>query len=172
MIRFFVFVIVVTLSLTSCDMATKKSIYNSKIKADSIIVDKSEHSLYLLKNGKVIRDYNARFGFNPVGDKVYEGDGRTPEGKYHITHKNYNSKYFLSLLVSYPNDEDSLTAQKIGKNPGGAIMVHGQPNEAGWLERMKNKNRDWTFGCIALSNNDMVNVYSMVTVNTPILIRR
>ena len=109
MLRFFVFF---AFSLTGCDMATKKGIYNSKIKADSIIVDKSEHSLYLLKNGKVIRDYNARFGFNPVGDKVYEGDGRTPEGKYHITHKNYNSKYFLSLLVSYPNEEDRLTAQK------------------------------------------------------------
>lgn len=158
MMRAFIIIAAFSFALSSCNMNPTKGVYNSKVKPDSIIVDKSDHKLYLIKNGKVIEEYNARFGFSPVDHKMYEGDGKTPEGNYFITNKNFNSKYYLSLLVSYPNDEDVFTALRMDKNPGGSIMVHGQPNEAGWLERLKNENKDWTFGCIALSNRDIVDV--------------
>jgi murein L,D-transpeptidase YafK len=159
--------------LSSCDsnaLRVPKVIYESSIKADSIIADKSDKKLYLLKNGKIIREYSARIGSIP-GKKMYEGDNRTPEGRYFISNKNPNSQYFLSLAISYPNKEDVARARAMGKKPGGDIMIHGMPNKAGLIERFKNQYEDWTAGCIAVKDKDMVEIYAMVDVHTPILIR-
>ncbi len=167
------FLVLFCLLLVSCDSITRvpKVIYKSSLQADSIIVDKSEKKLYLLKNGKVIRDYDTQMGYKE-GRKQFEGDERTPEGKYFISNKNQNSSYFLSLAISYPNEEDRKRAAALGKRPGGDIMVHGMPNQAGVLERIKKNNYDWTAGCIAVSDHDMVEIYAMVQTGVPILIRK
>lgn len=135
--------------------------------ADSVLVRKSERKLYLLRQGEVLRTYKIALGLRPEGHKQFEGDYRTPEGKYRLTRRNPNSEYFLSIQVDYPNDRDVANARKLGLKPGGAIMIHGQPN----LPR-KNRdyyaNVDWTEGCIALSNTDMVEIWLMTPANTPI----
>ncbi len=158
--------------LASCSGKVPKLIYESKIKADEIIVDKSDRKVVLLRGKKILKEYDMRMGFTPEGHKRFEGDGKTPEGKYFISHKNPNSKFFLSLLVSYPNANDVAYAKEQGKKPGNAIMIHGQPNDIKWMERFKNQYRDWTAGCIAVSDKDMVEIYSMVDVGTHITIRR
>ncbi len=173
MLRLF-YISLFALTLSSCDSTALKApkvIYESSIKADRIILDKSEKKVFLIKEGKKIREYDARMGSAP-GKKEYEGDNRTPEGSYFIANKNPNSQYFLSLLVSYPNAYDIAKAKSLGKNPGSAIMIHGMPNEANWIERFKNQYEDWTAGCIAVRDKDMVEIYSMIDVGTPILIRQ
>ena len=135
--------------------------------ADSVVVRKSERKLYLMRQGEVLRTYKVALGLRPEGHKQFEGDYRTPEGKYRLTRRNPNSEYFLSIQVDYPNERDVANARKLGLKPGGAIMIHGQPN----LPR-KNRdyytNVDWTEGCIALSNTDMVEIWLMTPPNTPI----
>lgn len=168
-----IFVIAVCLMMVSCKSISKvpKVIYKSSLQADSLLVDKSDAKLYLKRNGKTIREYDIRIGTTP-GKKQYEGDNRTPEGKYFISNKNPNSKYFLALAVSYPNEEDKKYAASLGKRPGGDIMIHGMPNEANMIERFKNQNEDWTAGCIAVSDPDMVEIYSMVQSGVNIEIRQ
>jgi murein L,D-transpeptidase YafK len=135
--------------------------------ADSVLVRKSERKLYLLRNGEVLRSYKIALGLQPEGHKVVEGDFRTPEGKYVLNRRNPNSEYFLSIQISYPNEQDIARAKKLGARPGGAIMIHGQPN----LPRKPRDyydNVDWTEGCIALSNSDMVELWLMTPPDTPI----
>lgn len=138
--------------------------------ADSVIVRKSARVLELLKNGQVLRSYKIALGLRPEGHKQYEGDFRTPEGKYFLTRRNPNSDYFLSILVSYPNDEDAARARRQGLRPGGAIMIHGQPNTPK-KPRDYYSNIDWTEGCIAVSNSDMVEIWLMTAPDTPIEIQ-
>ena len=131
----------------------------------SILVNKEARTMYLLNDDLVIRKYNVDLGFSPVGQKKVEGDGKTPEGVYYIDRRNPNSKFHLSLGISYPNNEDIIKAQSLGKDPGSDIFIHGQPNS-------KNMTRDdWTEGCIAVSNSDMEEIYRVVKIGTPITIR-
>nr|MBO2488996.1 hypothetical protein [Gammaproteobacteria bacterium] len=135
--------------------------------ADSVLVRKSERKLYLLRQGEVLRTYKIALGLRPDGHKQFEGDFRTPEGKYRLTRRNANSEYFLSILIDYPNAQDVERARRLGRNPGGAIMIHGEPN----LPRKPRDyyaNVDWTEGCIAVSNADMVEIWLMTRPNTPI----
>jgi murein L,D-transpeptidase YafK len=138
--------------------------------ADSVVVRKSERLLYLMRNGSVLRSYKVSLGFRPEGHKQSEGDFRTPEGKYRLIRRNPNSEYFLSILVSYPNDDDLARARKLGVRPGGAIMIHGQPNTPR-KPRDYYSNVDWTEGCIAVSNSDMVEIWLMTPPDTPIEIQ-
>ena len=138
--------------------------------ADRILVKKSERRLYLLKGGQVIAEYPIRLGLNPTGPKRYEGDFRTPEGRYELVRRNPNSEYFLSLEVSYPNDQDLERAREIGKPPGGLIMIHGQPNLPSKSAEYY-KSNDWTNGCIAVSNPDMVDIWLRTDLGTPIEIQ-
>jgi len=138
--------------------------------ADSVLVVKSERKLYLLKDGEVLREFDIALGLRPVGPKEREGDFRTPEGRYVLEARNPSSDYFLSIKVSYPNAEDRARARAKGVDPGGQIMIHGLPNNPrrdeksylGW---------DWTDGCIAVSNSDMIDIWLMTRVSTPIEIR-
>lgn len=135
--------------------------------ADSVVVRKSERKLYLMRQGEILRTYKIALGLRPEGHKQFEGDYRTPEGKYRLTRRNPNSEYFLSIQISYPNEQDIARAKKLGARPGGAIMIHGQPN----LPRKPRDyydNVDWTEGCIALSNSDMVELWLMTPPDTPI----
>ena len=138
--------------------------------ADKVLVDKSDRKLHLLMNGEVFRTFEIALGIRPVGDKEYEGDFRTPEGTYLLDTRNPNSEFFLSIHVSYPNGQDIREARAKGVDPGGAIMIHGQPNKPTRSETYY-QTQDWTNGCIAVSNSDMIDIWLMTPDNTPIEIR-
>jgi murein L,D-transpeptidase YafK len=138
--------------------------------ADQVLVKKSERKLYLLNHGTVLRSYKIALGARPEGHKQFEGDYRTPEGKYRLTRRNPNSDYFLSIQINYPNDQDIARAKRNGVSPGGAIMIHGQPNTPR-KSRDYYSNVDWTEGCIAVSNTDMVEIWLMTPPDTPIEIQ-
>ena len=137
--------------------------------ADRIIVKKSERKLWLMSAGKVVREMKVSLGLLQDGDKQAEGDFRTPEGEYVLDRRNNSSNYFLSVGISYPNATDRLQAEKLGVNPGGQIMIHGLPNEPRHEARYY-RNVDWTDGCIAVSNSDMVDIWRLTDLYTPISI--
>ena len=138
--------------------------------ADKVIIEKAARKLYLLQDGEVFRSFDIALGIMPVGDKQREGDFKTPEGKYRLDLRNPDSDYFLSIRVSYPDNEDLADARELGVNPGGSIMIHGQPNEPTHSETYY-RTQDWTNGCIAVSNSDMIDIWLMTDENTPIEIR-
>lgn len=129
-----------------------------------VVVNKDARRMYLLNNQRVLKDYDIDLGFAPIGDKFFEGDGRTPEGTYLIDRRNPNSKFHLSLGISYPNARDRAEAAALGKPPGGDIFIHGESSP------FKRKREDWTWGCIAVTNREMEDVYAMVRNGTPIQI--
>jgi murein L,D-transpeptidase YafK len=135
--------------------------------ADRAVLHKSERRLYLMKNGAVLRTYRTALGLVPAGTKQRSGDFRTPEGVYQLTRRNAHSDYFLSIQVSYPNAEDLQRAQRNRWEVGGSIMVHGLPNN---LRHPPDyyANTDWTDGCIALSNADMVEFWLLSPDNMTI----
>jgi hypothetical protein len=135
--------------------------------ADAVIVRKGERRLYLMQHGQVLRTYKIALGLEPQGPKLASGDFRTPEGHYYLTRRNPRSDYFLSIQVSYPNDDDVRRARLAHVDPGGSIMVHGLPNTLSHSPTYYAKS-DWTNGCIALSDSDMVEVWLMTRDNTPI----
>jgi murein L,D-transpeptidase YafK len=137
--------------------------------ADLVVVKKSVSQLYLFKADKVLATFDVAFGGNPRGHKESEGDSRTPEGSYVLDYKNAQSRYYKSIHISYPNARDVEVAKARGLRPGGAIMVHGQPNGWGWFAPIMQL-FDWTDGCIALRNGDMDAVWRAVDVGTPIRI--
>ncbi|WP_299547993.1 L,D-transpeptidase family protein [uncultured Tateyamaria sp.] len=129
-----------------------------------IVVNKEARRMYLLNDDKVLKDYDIDLGFAPIGDKFFEGDGRTPEGTYIIDRRNPNSQFHLSLGISYPNIQDRMEAAALGKPPGGDIFIHGESSP------FKRRREDWTWGCIAVPNREMEDVYAMVRNGTPIQI--
>jgi murein L,D-transpeptidase YafK len=133
-----------------------------------IIVDKSDRTLWLMSGTTVLRTYrDIKLGDAPIGKKQFEGDEKTPEGTYTINGRNAGSRYHLSLRVSYPNAADRAAAARLGKSPGRDIFIHGQPNGSP-LTRIP---RDWTDGCIALSNSEIEQVWGLVKNGTQITIR-
>ena len=133
--------------------------------ADLVFVDKSERTLTLYSRGLPYRTYRAlQFGDAPAGHKRFEGDERTPEGRYTIDYRNPQSAYHLSLHISYPNAADRAYARSRGRSPGGAIFIHGQPNSL----RSGRVAGDWTDGCIALSNAQIEELWRLVPDGTPI----
>jgi murein L,D-transpeptidase YafK len=139
-------------------------------RADYVVVDKSDRKLYLYRLGRVLREFDVSLGQMPNGPKQREGDFRTPEGKYFLDGRNVNSDFFLSIHVSYPNEADRARAAAHGVDPGGQIMIHGLPNEPRYDMRHY-QDTDWTDGCIAVSNSDMVDIWLMTRESTPIEIR-
>jgi len=139
-------------------------------KADSILILKKDHVLELLSGGKVIRTYKVALGTGGLAPKEREGDGRTPEGHYTIDSRNEHSAYYKALHVSYPNDEDRKRAARLGVSPGGAIMIHGLPTGKGWIGAA-HRMYDWTLGCIAVTDEEMDEIWKMVPVGTPVEIR-
>ncbi|EDZ45483.1 ErfK/YbiS/YcfS/YnhG family protein [Rhodobacterales bacterium Y4I] len=134
------------------------------------MINKSSRKLYLLHKEEVLREYDVDLGFAPQGHKQFEGDGKTPEGTYVIDRRNPNSRYHLSVGISYPNVEDRATAEAAGKKPGGEIFIHGQPNNPKERKRAARVS-DWTAGCIAVSNDDIEEIYAMVQDGTTIALR-
>jgi murein L,D-transpeptidase YafK len=134
---------------------------------DRIVVHKAEHKLFLYSGDRLLGVYKVALGLSPVGQKERERDFRTPEGRYYLARRNPRSEYFLALQVSYPNKEDEVRAHKNGWAPGGSIMIHGFPNAPKHPSAYYASN-DWTDGCIALSNSDMVEVWMRTQDNIPI----
>jgi murein L,D-transpeptidase YafK len=135
--------------------------------ANRVIVRKSQRRMYLMHGDTVLRSYRVALGLNPVGPKEQEGDSRTPEGHYQLTRRNPRSEYFLSIQVSYPNDKDLQRARRNRLTPGGSIMIHGLPNELR-REPAYYEQRDWTDGCIAVSDSDMLEIWLMTPQDIPI----
>jgi len=137
--------------------------------ADHVIVNKTERRLYLMDGKDILSEYKIALGLAPEGHKQQEGDFRTPEGRYLLTRRLIESDFFMAIEVSYPNARDAAQAQERGVNPGGYIMIHGQPVEPKKDARYYDK-FDWTNGCIAVSNEAMTEIWQHTRVNTPIMI--
>jgi murein L,D-transpeptidase YafK len=148
-------------------LAARPARNSSFATADRIVVKKGERKLYLLRSSEVIAEYPVKLGLNPYGRKEQEGDFRTPEGTYQLVRRNPRSEFFLALEVSYPNETDRARARARGVPPGGLIMIHGQPNVLRKSPEYYARN-DWTNGCIAVSNSDMVDIWLRTGVGTPI----
>lgn len=136
---------------------------------DRVLVIKSKRAMFLLKENEIVRAYRVALGRNPVGHKIMEGDRRTPEGVYTVEAKNTKSNFHLSIKISYPNEKDLEQASKMGVKPGGMIMIHGV---AKGMERLgiKHRNQDWTDGCIAVTNEEIEEIWNMLTEGTPVVI--
>lgn len=137
--------------------------------ADSVVVYKTKRELHLLKDTDTLRTYIIALGKNPVGAKDRQGDAKTPEGRYVIDWHNPNSKYYLSLHISYPGPADRQRAARLGMDPGGDIMIHGLAPKYARVGR-KHRLYDWTNGCIAVTNEEMDEIWGMVKDGTPIII--
>ena len=161
---------------TAIDLARSTEQDQKIEKADLIVVSKDRHKLYLLSQGKVINEYAVSFGSGfKGGAKVKEGDGRTPEGIYTIQFKNAHSKYHLSLLLSYPEKKDILRAKRLGVNPGSSIMIHGLPGD--FIDNLVpsviqsiHTLVDWTQGCIAVTDHEIEEIFSLVQEQTTVQI--
>lgn len=139
-------------------------------RASMVIVEKQARRLMLLRDGKPLATYAMSLGGDPVGHKQREGDGRTPEGVYAIDFKHPRSRFHLAMHISYPNAGDRDSAQRRGVSPGGDIMIHGLPNGLGWLGGL-HRSRDWTDGCIAVTNEQIEEIWALVDVGTTVEIR-
>lgn len=146
--------------VTAC--SSKFRTYNGPV-VTQVQVHKADRKLYLLHNEKVLKVYDVALGGQPLGDKQFEGDNKTPEGVYYITHKNPKSTYHLSLGISYPNDADRAEAAVLGKPVGGDIFIHGGPIR-------RTTKSDWTAGCVAVTDKEIEEVYSMIKPGTPIFL--
>jgi L,D-peptidoglycan transpeptidase YkuD (ErfK/YbiS/YcfS/YnhG family) len=138
--------------------------------ADKVLIEKQDRRLTLLSKGEVIKTYKIALGGNPVGPKERQGDNKTPEGTYTIDSRNSNSGYHLSLHISYPNEKDKMRAKELGVSPGGNIMIHGLKNGFSWVGA-SHAEVDWTEGCIAVSNQEMEEIYKFVPNGTIVEIR-
>ena len=140
-------------------------------RADKVVVKKSERKMQLIQGGKVVREYRIALGDQPRGHKMQQGDERTPEGSYILDWRNPNSQFHKSIHVSYPNALDLRFARFMDEDPGGMIMIHGQPNHIRSAKiKAEYKRRDWTDGCIAVQNHEMDEIWRTVRNGTPIKI--
>ena len=136
---------------------------------DKIEVYKSKHELLAYSNGKLIKSYVVAIGHNSVGAKHVEGDMKTPEGEYFISSKNASSNFYRSLLISYPNRSDKQFANQMNTSPGGEVEIHGLRSDYAYLKRF-HRWKDWTNGCIALTNEEVDDLFQHTPVGTKILI--
>jgi murein L,D-transpeptidase YafK len=140
---------------------------NASPKADFVLVNKSERKLYLLQKGMPFKEYHVALGPKPRGHKFQEGDERTPEGRYILDFKKENSDFYKSIHISYPNKFDLEQARGAGVSAGGSIMIHGFPGVVEFPAAVIQK-INWTDGCIAVTNEEMDEIWNAVDIGTPI----
>jgi murein L,D-transpeptidase YafK len=138
--------------------------------ADRVVVLKKERTLQLLSQGKVIKSYKVALGGDAVGPKMRQGDHKTPEGVYVLDSRNAHSQFYKSIHISYPSAKERAMARQKGVSPGGDVFVHGLPNGYGWMGA-SHRLKDWTDGCIAVTNQEMDEIWMAVAEGTPIEIR-
>jgi murein L,D-transpeptidase YafK len=155
-------------------LATMSSMTEDKLpsdaKADRVLVMKRDRTLTLMSGNQVLKVYKIALGGDPAGAKQREGDHKTPEGAYVLDRRNAKSKFYRSIHISYPNEKDRKRAQKMGVPPGGDVMVHGLPNGFRWLGLI-HRTHDWTDGCIAVTDQEMDEIWNAVPDGTPIEIK-
>jgi murein L,D-transpeptidase YafK len=154
----YIAIIFLILSVVAC---SNQSGNGKRVTVDKVVVYKSKRELQLIKSGKIVRTFKVALGDNPIGHKQQEGDERTPAGKYTLDWRNGKSAYHKSIHISYPNARDKANAKRLGISPGGSIMIHGMPRKLAWLGSA-HKLIDWTNGCIAVSNEEMDEIWAMV----------
>jgi murein L,D-transpeptidase YafK len=167
--------VVVGLALAACLLAVpiiggQIQAANALEKADRIEVHKKEHTMNLLRDGKVLESYKVALSTVPVGPKEREGDHKVPEGLYIIDRKNAQSKFHLALHINYPNAADRERARRLGVKPGGDIEIHGLGTKFAWLGAL-HRQMDWTDGCIAVTNSEIEKIWPLVDVGTVVEIR-
>jgi murein L,D-transpeptidase YafK len=150
--------------LAACDPPSKIRSYHGP-EVTRVVVHKAARRMELFHHNEVLETYRIGLGFAPAGHKQFEGDGKTPEGWYTIDRRNPNSRFHLSVGISYPNDADRAFAEAQGKEPGGDIFIHGKGR------RHARHRGDWTEGCIWVRDREIEDIYAMVRDGTPILIR-
>jgi murein L,D-transpeptidase YafK len=150
-------------ALSACSEPAPRFLSYDGPEVTQIHVAKDRRRMYLLNGTDVLASYDVGLGFAPEGHKAQSGDGRTPEGLYFIDRRNPNSAYHLSIGISYPNAVDRAAAAAAGVEPGGDIFIHGTAGNGG-------RGRDWTAGCIAVTDAEMEQIYAMVRDGTPIYI--
>jgi murein L,D-transpeptidase YafK len=151
-----------------CFLVAASASASERQRIDLVIVEKAARTMMLMSGGQVARRYAVALGDDPVGHKQREGDERTPEGRYVLDWRNPQSAFHRSIHISYPNERDRAAAA--GYSPGGDIMIHGQPNGYGWWSWLLQM-VDWTDGCIAVTDEEMDEIWDMVENGTPIEIR-
>ena len=135
---------------------------------DRIIIEKSARRMQLMQDGKAVRTYRIALGFTPDGDKLRQGDGKTPEGEFTIDRRNEDSAFHLSLGLDYPQSDDLKRASTGGYSPGGDIFIHGQPNALPEGFKLRG---DWTAGCIAVTNTEIREIWAVTPVGTKVEVR-
>lgn len=150
--------------LAGCGGPSKFKTYDGP-EVTRILVYKDSRTMYLMHHDTVLRNFSIDLGFNPVGPKQVEGDGRTPEGDFIIDRRNPNSAFHLSLGISYPQVNHVMAARELGQGAGGDIFIHGGPRPG-----RDRTGPDWTAGCVAVTDAEMEDIYAMVRVGTPISI--
>jgi murein L,D-transpeptidase YafK len=139
-------------------------------RADRIVVMKSKRTMTLESDGHVVKIYKVALGGQPIGAKDRQGDQKTPEGEYVVDMKNANSQFFMALHLSYPNADDRARARKLGVSPGGDVEIHGLGKKYGWIGA-RHRLSDWTDGCIAVTNEEIEEIFGMVPVGTRVEIQ-
>ena len=143
---------------------------HAEVRADRIIIHKKDRKMELMHAGLVLKTYKIALGGDPIGPKTRQGDHRTPVGLYVIDGRNSHSQFHRSLHISYPNSSDRRMARELGVSPGGDIYIHGLPNGYGWIGAA-HRARDWTDGCIAVTDQEIEEIWRLVDDGTPVEIR-
>jgi murein L,D-transpeptidase YafK len=137
---------------------------------DHVVVYKHDRKLVLLSHGQELKSYRVALGGEPIGPKTRQGDHRTPEGVYILDSRIPNSHFYKAFHISYPSSKDVAAARKLGVSPGGDIMLHGLPRNFAWMGKAHTLH-DWTDGCIAVTNEEMDEIWKLVSPGTPIEIK-
>lgn len=161
--------LLVWLLVAACAAGAKKvdAALGPEARADRVIVHKTEHTLTLLREGQVLKTYKVALGGNVVGPKTQRGDHKTPEGLYILDRRNEHSHFYRSIHISYPSVADLERAKKAGVEPGGDVMIHGLQNGLGWVGSL-HRLHDWTDGCVAVTDEEMDEIWRAVPDGTPI----
>ena len=143
---------------------------NRGVLVDRLVVYKHQRKLVLLSQGKQVKSYRVALGGDPIGPKMRRGDHRTPEGSYILDAQNPNSHYYKAFHISYPSRKDITAANELGVSPGSDIMLHGLPKAYAWVGKAHTLH-DWTDGCVAVTDEEMDELWKLVRVGTPIEIK-
>lgn len=163
------FASVFTLAWMSVGVRSRLAV-QAAAKVDRIVIEKKKRTLELMAGAKILKTYKVALGGQPVGAKDRQGDHKTPEGIYSVDAKNPNSQFYKALHISYPNQVDRANARKLGVRPGGDVEIHGLGAKWGWIGA-KHLLTDWTDGCIAVTNEEIDEIYLQIQVGTPVDIR-
>ena len=166
--RSWVLAVLAVLSLGALGCAQTDA--GSRLHADRVLVLKKERTLQLLSRGKVIKSYKVALGGDPIGPKTRQGDHKTPEGVYVLDRRNAHSQFHRAIHISYPNEHDRAEARKLKVSPGGDVFVHGLPNGYGFVGA-SHRLKDWTDGCVAVTNEEIEEIWRAVPDGTPIEIQ-